>query len=128
MPPKKKRNYCTDKELTRVRNSRKRRQLELEELRLLRTFLQLTSPDILDEFYVLDNTPMLYANHPENPIVTYNKPIEHTPLHISEVTNTPIENNSGIDDIINEMYETYNVHLAEFDLTLFDFAPFENIN
>jgi hypothetical protein len=112
MPPKKKRNYSTDKELNRVRNLCKRRQLELEELRRLKTFLQLTSPDILDEFYVLEKTPMPYANPPENPIVT--------PLHIAEVTKPPIENNPGIDDLISEIYETYNVHLAEFDLTLFE--------
>jgi hypothetical protein len=89
-----------EKEIARVRNGRRRRKEELNELRRLKAFMKLVVPDKVDEFYRAET-------------VNLNKmtALSESPKKLE----VPPGTSTDMSETIDEMITTYNVQLSEFD-------------
>ena len=92
------------RELQFIKGRRKRR-LELTELRRFKAFIQEVAPERVVEFYTAE-TAHLNETAPQN--------------HSCIEPLTSVEPAEHVNEIIEEMYETYNVHLNQFDFELFE--------
>jgi hypothetical protein len=114
-----------EKEVLHVRKGRKKRKTELNRLRRLEILLRETSPEQLNAFDEADrvrlNTPG--ENVTENPISydTLNPTDPETLQNHNTGSEAPtVTSQVEGDSFIDEMLQAYNVHLAEFDLNLFE--------
>ena len=114
-----------EKEVLRVRKGRKKRRTELERLRRLEIFLRETSPEKLNAFDEADqarlNTCGADVNENPNTYDTRNPINTETMRNHSTGSQAPaITSQAEGDTFIDEMLQTYNIHLAEFDLNRFE--------
>jgi hypothetical protein len=118
-------NSKHEKEVLRVKEGRKKRRLELEQLRRLKTFLETTAPEKLLEFKQLEENTLQAGSFT---IETNSTVLPTDTLRNYSVTPYPeadkadnIQPITGpIDDLINEICTTHTVHLMEFDYKLFE--------
>jgi hypothetical protein len=120
-------NNFHEKEILRVKKGRKKRRTELERLRRLEVFLRETSPEKLNAFNKADQTHLntCGADINKNPSMnTYDtkNPISSETMwnHSTDSQASAIAPQTDEDTLIDEMFQTYNIHLTEFDLNLFE--------
>jgi hypothetical protein len=113
-----------EKEVTRMRDRRKRNRTELERLRRLETFIQQTNPETLAYF---NNVEQSFLNTCDVNIIKNPETLRNhcTPKqeaeennYLTQETGSPSQDIN--DALISEMCQTYDVHLNEFDSELFE--------
>jgi hypothetical protein len=118
-------NSKHEKEVLRVREGRKKRRLELEQLRRLKTFLETTAPEKLLEFKRLEENTLQAGSFTIGTSSTVLPPdtlrnYSATPYPEADKADNIQQITGPIADLINEMCTTHTDHLMEFDSKLFE--------